>query len=134
MRFCVNFFFFLDFTQHQAQNHLIFVELLTISTQKFHQKSRYKDSHSKPTLCEMPQFYLISWCRNFVERHSFCICSVILKLCICILKLCGNCAFPQNFHTRKLGEITVFNVVRGSKITTWVQVDSNQELPHSQQN
>ena len=23
-------------------------------------------------------------------------------------KLCGNCAFPQNFHTRKLGEITVF--------------------------
>ena len=24
------------------------------------------------------------------------------------LKLCRNCAFPQNFHTRKLGEITVF--------------------------
>ena len=23
-------------------------------------------------------------------------------------KLCGNCAFPQNFHTRKLGEITAF--------------------------
>ena len=23
-------------------------------------------------------------------------------------KLCGNCAFPQNLHTRKLGEITVF--------------------------
>ena len=23
-------------------------------------------------------------------------------------KLCGNCPFPQNFHTRKLGEITVF--------------------------
>ena len=21
---------------------------------------------------------------------------------------CGNCAFPQNFHTRKSGEITVF--------------------------
>ena len=26
-------------------------------------------------------------------------------------KLCGNCAFPQNFHTRKLGEITVFIAV-----------------------
>ena len=26
-------------------------------------------------------------------------------------KLCGNCSFPQNFHTRKLGEITVFFVV-----------------------
>ena len=23
-------------------------------------------------------------------------------------KLCGNCTFPQNFRTRKLGEITVF--------------------------
>ena len=23
-------------------------------------------------------------------------------------KLCGNCAFTQNFHNRKLGEITVF--------------------------
>ena len=26
-------------------------------------------------------------------------------------KLCGNCAFPQNFHTRKLGEITWFFAV-----------------------
>ena len=26
-------------------------------------------------------------------------------------KLCGNCAFPQNFHTMKLGEITVFYAV-----------------------
>ena len=22
-------------------------------------------------------------------------------------KLCGNCAFPQNFHTRKLGKVTL---------------------------
>ena len=28
-------------------------------------------------------------------------------------KLCGNCVFPQNFHTRKLGEIMVFFAVRG---------------------
>ena len=26
-------------------------------------------------------------------------------------KLCGNFALPQNFHTRKLGEITVFYVI-----------------------
>ena len=26
-------------------------------------------------------------------------------------KLCGNCVLPQNFNTRKLGEITVFYVV-----------------------
>ena len=24
------------------------------------------------------------------------------------LKLCGNCAFPPNFHSKKLGEISVF--------------------------
>ena len=28
------------------------------------------------------------------------------------LKICGNCAFPQNFHTRKLGEISVFYAVQ----------------------
>ena len=26
-------------------------------------------------------------------------------------KLCGNCVFPQNFRTRKLGEISVFYAV-----------------------
>ena len=26
-------------------------------------------------------------------------------------KLCGNCSFPQNFHTRKFGEISVFYAV-----------------------
>ena len=31
-------------------------------------------------------------------------------------KLCGNCAFPQSFHTRKLGEITVFFAVVGNNI------------------
>ena len=29
-------------------------------------------------------------------------------------KLCGNCAFPQNFHTRKLGEISVSKAVQDS--------------------
>ena len=28
-----------------------------------------------------------------------------------VWKLCGNCAFPQNFHTWKLDEITGFFVV-----------------------
>ena len=28
-----------------------------------------------------------------------------------LISTCGNCAFPQNFHTRKLGEITVFYAV-----------------------
>ena len=43
----------------------------------------------------------ISWCGNFVERHSFRTISgdspkTMQKLC-----------FPQNFYTRKFGEITV---------------------------
>ena len=47
-------------------------------------------------------FRLISWCRNFLERDVFRMVGAIR------LKLCGNCAFLQNSHTRKLGEITVF--------------------------
>ena len=39
-------------------------------------------------LRKIPQSHLISWCGNFVD-----------------------CSFPQNFHTRKLGLITVFYVV-----------------------
>ena len=31
-------------------------------------------------------------------------------------KLCGNCAFPQNFHNGKLGEITVFFTERSKNI------------------
>ena len=27
-------------------------------------------------------------------------------------KLCGKCAFPQKFHTRKFGEITIFLAVK----------------------
>ena len=42
-------------------------------------------------LRKMPKFYLISWCENFVETAKF------PKVF----------AFPQNFHTRKLGEISV---------------------------
>ena len=39
---------------------------------------------------KITQFHLISWCGNFAER---------------------NYVFPQNFHTRKSGEITVFFAV-----------------------
>ena len=36
-------------------------------------------------------------------------------------KLCGKCTFPQNFHTRKSGEIKVFFVVKYSVIYTGSQ-------------
>ena len=35
-------------------------------------------------------------------------------------KLCENCAFPQNFHIRKLGEITVFYAVKCNKSIYWL--------------
>ena len=41
-----------------------------------------------------------------MERHSFRTVSGES-----LAKLCGNCDFPQNFHTMKLGEITVFDSV-----------------------
>ena len=34
-----------------------------------------------------------------------------LKESVICLKQRGNCVFPQNFHTWKLGEITVFYAV-----------------------
>ena len=46
------------------------------------------------SLRKIPKFQLIFWCGNFVEKHSFR-------------------AFPQNFHTRKLDEISVFYAVYG---------------------
>ena len=43
-------------------------------------------------------------------------------------KLCGNCAFPQNFHTKKLGEITIFFEVETpvdlSLELTWIDLDN----------
>ena len=59
------------------------------------------------SLLEMSKFYLISWCQNFVERHNF--------HSFGRTALCGNCAFPQNFHIRKLGNITTFYSVYNSK-------------------
>ena len=45
-------------------------------------------------------FHLTSWYGNFVEKHVFC-----------IVPSDEETAFPRNFHTRKLGEITLFYAV-----------------------
>ena len=52
--------------------------------------SQISDFSIKLALHKIPYFHLISWSENFVER---------------------NCAFPQNFNTKKLGEIMVFYAV-----------------------
>ena len=46
--------------------------------------------------------------RNFTQFPGV---EVLRKGTAIRLKLCGNCAFPQNLHTRKLGEIGVFYAV-----------------------
>ena len=58
------------------------------------------------TLREMPKLDLISWSGNFVERHNFRRVSGVSP------ELYGNCAFPQNVHTRKLGGISIFYAVK----------------------
>ena len=50
-------------------------------------------------------------CHNFTEFPGVEILwkgTVSAKFRAIHPKLCGNCAFPQNFHTWKLGEIAVF--------------------------
>ena len=54
-------------------------------------------------------FYLIT-AKKIVISANF----LVWKFCGKVQfrsKLCGNCAFSQNFHTMKLGEITVFFAV-----------------------
>ena len=65
-------------------------------------------------LRKIPKFHLISWCGNFVE-------STVIRS-----KLCGNCAFPWNFHTKKLGQIRVFCavIIIVSLLFTWNTYDT----------
>ena len=63
------------------------------------------------TQLKIPQFYLISWCeilwKDIVSAQFRANCP----------KLCGNCAFSQSYHTKRLGEITVlFAIKRSLKI------------------
>ena len=58
-----------------------------------------------------PNFLVWKFCGKGQFPHSFG--QFARKFCGKAIrpKLCGNCAFPQNFHTRKLGEIAVFFAV-----------------------
>ena len=66
----------------------------------------FQDSFYIEPLHKIPKFRLISWCGNFVKTHSFR--RVLGKSSETLQK---NFEFPQNFHTRKLGEISVFYAV-----------------------
>ena len=53
-------------------------------------------------LRNIQKFDLISWCGKFVERHSF------PQSFARTAQNSAETAFPRNFHTRKLGEISIF--------------------------
>ena len=63
---------------------------------------------------------LLCLCMYCIKYHNFTLRSSVetfwkrtasVKSLANHSKLCRNCAFPQNFHTRKLGEILVFYAV-----------------------
>ena len=53
------------------------------------------------SLHKAPEFFLISWYGNIVERH------VSPEFWSDCSKLCRNCIFPQIYHTRKVSKNTV---------------------------
>ena len=57
--------------------------------------------HPYHTLCKIPKFHLNSWCRK----------GAVAVECQAIPPKLSKTAFPQNFHTRKLGEISIFYAV-----------------------
>ena len=47
--------------------------------------------------------------------------------------ICKNCAFPENFHTRKLGGILVFyavTVIPGKKIILLIELKNKLYIPY----
>ena len=54
----------------------------------------------------LPNFLVYKFCGN-AEFQANC------------PKLCRNCAFPQKFHTSKLGEIRVFCIVPHTSLVVW---------------
>ena len=74
--------------------------------QNMNQKnSKYGHSSGSFSPSKIPKFYLISW------RGIFWKGTVFVEFRTVHPKLCGNCSIPQNFNTRKSGEISVFYAV-----------------------
>ena len=63
-------------------------------------------------------FFHLNVSFSIIQKFSLSFISILISNCLLwvifvsmsfFLKLCGNCAIPQNFYTRKLGEIGVHN-------------------------
>ena len=58
------------------------------------------------TVPKISKIHLISWGRNFAETPSLC------KVLVDSHEFCENCAFPQNFYPRNVGQITVLHTMQ----------------------
>ena len=68
---------------------------------------RYRSITSVGKVLPMKKIKILGEVKEFL-KFLVIKCVENMKL---LPKLCGKCSFPKNFHTRKLGEITVFFVV-----------------------
>ena len=65
----------------------------------------------------MENFEATTVCVKYRILSNFLVCKFLWKGTVSVEfweirpKLCGNCVFPQNFHTRNFGEISVFYAV-----------------------
>ena len=66
--------------------------------------------------------YIENWLNSKCSLQLFREFSKLLEQCTYTVnrpKLCRNCAFPQNLHTRKLGEVTAFFALVDGGTTIW---------------
>ena len=72
------------------------MNLCEVSRHIYAEKNRnFGDSYTAKNTVISPDFLVWKFCGKAQFPHSFG-------------RFAGNCAIPQNFHTRKSGEITVF--------------------------
>ena len=71
------------------------------------------DTNDKPNKVNRHQEKLLHTTKNTAILPDFLVQKFCGKVQFRAIrpKLCGNCAFPQNFHTRKSGKIMVFFAV-----------------------
>ena len=85
-----------------------------------HQRANIFRNNLQVPLHKIPEFHLITWCGILWKR------TVFVEFRANRPKLCENCAFLQNFHTRKLGEISVSYAVY--VLSNWTTIISSNDV------
>ena len=115
------FFFMLFETILHAYNCLknkiflhLFLFLLIFPKWTVKRRPKYSPSNKNPTTkcVEISRYSNMNLMQhNTVGKNNFLAIPLPKISSLHLISWYGNCAFPQNFHTRKLCEITVFSVV-----------------------